>query len=138
MKSYMGYYQKHIWKFTSYQKPSLRILRILINSKGIKLFFWKILGGWKLAILFLICRTKGCFLRLTASSWNFFCLIFFLIIFVFLGHLNKEKQEDLRKCLITLWYHYFCPMDTNHDSKITLAELTKRIQDVRQFYLLLF
>lgn len=44
------------------------------------------------------------------------------------GHLNEQQSNDLRKNLTTLWTHYFCPMDSNKDGKVTCVELTKHVQ----------
>lgn len=44
------------------------------------------------------------------------------------GHLNEQKQNDLRKCMTSMWNDYFCPMDANKDGKVTCDELTKHIQ----------
>lgn len=45
------------------------------------------------------------------------------------GHLNEQQTVDLRNSLSKLWSHYFCPMDDNHDKKVSCAELTKHIKD---------
>jgi hypothetical protein len=50
----------------------------------------------------------------------------------FKGHLNEKQTSDLRQCLGKLWSHYFCPMDDNHDKKVSCEELTKHIKDVSE------
>ena len=63
---------------------------------------------------------------------NYKCLLNLKKLEFFKGHLNEKQTSDLRQCLGRLWSHYFCPMDDNHDKKVSCEELTKHIKDVKR------